>query len=117
MNYSAPLLICHENEDFRSMLRDMLIKHGFFQLIEATSLQEAQHAIKSMEDDYLVILQDKFTSERVESNIFEKKRFIVLTASDNEQMNLLAIRFGVKHILSFPFSSRTLFGKIIEINQ
>jgi DNA-binding NtrC family response regulator len=115
MNLSIPMLICDDNEDFRSLLRDMLIKHGFFHVVEAASMEEAERLIRSLSQNHLVIIQSRLVNDQIASQLRSLQRFMVLGNPEDERTALLAVQFGVKHLLSFPFASRMLFEKISDI--
>jgi DNA-binding NtrC family response regulator len=117
MNMSIPILLCDENEDFRCLLRDMLIKHGFFHVVEAASHHECQDLLSRQAQQHLIIIQSQLLNDELLPLLQSKQRFIVIARPEEPRTALLAARLGVKHFLNFPFSSRMLFEKIQQINQ
>jgi DNA-binding NtrC family response regulator len=115
MNLATPFLICNQNENFRSLLREMLIKHGFFHVLEASSAFELQEIIKHQKQSHFIIIQGSLIVKDV-IDLRTNKNFIIIGQANDEAIVALAARFGVKHFLSFPFSSQNLFDKIQELS-
>ena len=111
MNYPNPILICDENENFRSLLRDMLTKNGFFHVIEAAKADEALSLMKQSKDFLVLITAHQFSSELIDS-LQTQKSFLVFAEGKDTNTLTLAARLGVNHIISYPFHSQKLIEKI-----
>lgn len=111
MNYPNPILICDENENFRSLLRDMLTKNGFFHVIETSKFDEAIVLMKQRKDFIVLITGKKINTEIINSLQSQKSFLIFADAKDSNVINLAA-RIGVNHIISYPFHSQKLIQKI-----
>jgi DNA-binding response OmpR family regulator len=114
MNHSPPILICETNEELRALLREMLIKHGHFHLLEVQSEQELAKALHSQEDQFLLI-EKKLLGPELRQRLRQRDKFIVFAQPDDEETPILASLFGVRHIVSFPYSSKSLSDKIGEL--
>jgi DNA-binding NtrC family response regulator len=117
MNLSNPILISDRSEDFRSLLRDMLTKHGFFHVLEASNEEETLQAIKQEKKPVFILIQQDVLNGELTEILSKRKNFIVIGQPDQPQTVNLAARLGVKHILNFPFSSLILLDKISAIAQ
>lgn len=115
MNLSTPILICDQSEDFRVLLRDMLTKHGFFHIVEATSYKEGAAYLKVQANNCFSIIRDDCMNEEIMALVEKSNSFIVLTRPENPTTTALAARLGIMHFLSFPFSSQKLLEKINQI--
>lgn len=115
MNLSAPVLICHESEDFRSLLREMLTRNGFFHILESHSTEECSSLLRSAESLQLLFIQASLLNENVSENL-EGKNFLILVQAEDPSAMQLAARYGVGHLLSFPFSSQYLLEKIRSLS-
>ena len=111
MNFSNPILICDENEEFRILIRDMLTKNGFFHVLEASSTEEAMQILNE-KHDFFVLIQSKALTAEISSILEAQKNFIVFADNQDERTTTLGARLGVHHIMSFPFHSRKLMDKI-----
>lgn len=111
MNFSNPILICDENEEFRILVRDMLTKNGFFHIIEASSQKELFDFLKVNSND-LVLIEQKMLSSELKTKLKEQKNYIIFANSTEETTPLIAATMGVEHVLSYPFYSRKLIDKI-----
>ncbi len=117
MNLATPIIIVHPKEDFRSLLRDMLIKHGFFHLIEASSSEELHALLKQNVNERFFLVQSHLMDEIAMEAIIKNENFIVFAQPDDNRAIFLSTRLGVKRIISFPFSSQYLVEKIKEVSQ
>jgi DNA-binding NtrC family response regulator len=111
MNFSNPILICDENEEFRILVRDMLTKNGFFHVLEASNTNEAMEILKN-KNDFFVLIEAKALSAEVTPALERQKNFIVFADHRRPETLTLAARLGVNHVMSFPFHSRKLIDKI-----
>ncbi len=111
MNYSNPILICDENEEFRALIRDMLTKNGFFHVIEASNSNEAIDIING-KNDFFVLIEAKVLSSEIYLQLESQKNFIVFADVHEEATQILSARLGVSHIMSYPLHSRKLIDKI-----
>lgn len=117
MNLATPILIANQNEDFRSLLREMLTKHGFFHVLEASSTDELIEMMTKEKKNCFVIVQGPFINERFAPLLLEQKDYIILAQPDDEKSLPLVARFGVRRFMSFPFSSKDLLTKIQKISS
>ena len=115
MNLSQPMLICDENEEFRFLLRDMLTRNGYFHVLEATSTAEATALIREDRKDIFVLIDSHILEDDVLQILSSKKHFIVFNHQDDKKTPLLAARLGVRHLMSYPFSSGKLVKKIMSL--
>jgi len=111
MNFSNPILICDENEDFRLLLRDMLTRNGFFHVLEAGSNNEIIHLLREKKD-YLVLIDQKSLTREVKENLRHQKNFIVFADSQDLRTAITATQLGVSHVMSYPVRSRKLIERI-----
>jgi CheY-like chemotaxis protein len=111
MNFSNPILICDENEEFRLLLRDMLTKNGFFHVIEASSDAEA-HAYLRGRSEYLVLVGGTLARGPLLSELQSQRDFVVFSDPAGADAPTLAVRLGVAHVMSYPVYSRKLLEKL-----
>lgn len=112
MNSANPIFICHNNEDFRILLRDMLTKHGFFNVIDSSSLEALLPLEKKESQEPFWIFESELIDENILCKFSKKNRLIVLVQAKNENAFKWATTFGTKNLLQFPFSSKILFEKL-----
>lgn len=111
MNYSNPILICNENEEFRILIRDMLTKNGFFHIFETANNKEALDLL-SEKKDLFVLVEAKALNSDMTTKLNEVKNFIVFAESNDPRTLTLAAKLGVDHVMSYPFHSKKLLEKI-----
>lgn len=109
MNLSIPILIADEHEEIRLLQREMLTKHGFFHVVEAHSQEEVDQLI---EDNQFIIIHKNMLNDRLMRRIVKTKNFLVVCQTDDQETLTLAAYFGVKHLISFPYSARSLVERI-----
>lgn len=109
MNLSIPILICDENEEIRLLQKDMLTKHGYFHLVEAHSAEEA---LQLVSPEQFILIHKNLVNEKMKKILFERSRFLIVSQSDQNETMHLSAYFGVSHLISFPYSSRSLVDKI-----
>lgn len=117
MRHSLPILLCSKNEDFRSLIREMLGKSGYFHVLEAGNKEETHELLKGHAQSSLTIIQYDFLSDDIEGMLKKNGQFIVLSQSESEDAIVKTAILGVEHFLSFPFSSRHLMEKIEQLIQ
>ncbi len=117
MRHSLPILLCSNNEDFRTLIREMLGKSGFFHVLEAGNSEETRELLKSHAEGALTIIQYDLLNEEVTKMLRKSGQFIVLSQSESEDAIVKTAILGVEHFLSFPFSSRHLMEKIEQLIQ
>lgn len=117
MQHSLPVLLCSSNEDFRSLIREMLAKNGFFHVLEAGDKSETSDLLKGQGQNALAIIQVDLLNEEISKSLMRSKKFIILSQSESDEDIVKAAILGVDHFLSFPFSSRLLLEKIEKITQ
>ncbi len=114
MNYAIPVLVCHQNEDFRFYLRDMLSKHGFFHVIEAATPEEVS-SLMSNEKKFFAIVHSDLAGDSILQTLKKGSNGYLFIAQPGEKRSLdLAVKMGVAHIISFPFPSQHLVEKIMQ---
>lgn len=111
MNYSNPILICDENEEFRVLVRDMLTKNGFFHVVEASTSNEAVDFLRG-KNEYLVLVHAAMMTKDLSSHLSKQKDFVIFADNAEAETALLAARVGVHHIMSYPFHSRKLINRL-----
>lgn len=109
MKHSLPLVICDENEAARLLLKSMLTKHGFFHLIEA---QNQEELLPWLNDDQFILIHKRLVNDELRNKLSLRKNFLIIAQADDPQTVDLAAFFGVKHFISFPYSSKGLVEKI-----
>jgi CheY-like chemotaxis protein len=109
MNLATPIIICDENEDIRLLLTEMLTKHGFFHLVEAHSPEELLQLLTAQQ---FILIHKNLINEKIKKVLSQRSNFLIIAQADaNETFNLAAY-FGVKHLISFPYTSKDLVEKI-----
>lgn len=111
MNFSNPILICDENEEFRILVRDMLTKNGFFHVLEAATANEALEVLRDKKG-YFVLIESKALNRDVSETLRKQKNFIIFADNSDAKTAMLAAEMGVEHVMSYPFHSRKLIDKI-----
>ncbi len=109
MNLSIPIIICDENEDIRLLLKEMLTKHGYFHLVEASTPEEVLQLITN---EQFVLIHKNLLNEKIISLLSQRTNFLIISQSDASETVNLSARFGVKHLISFPYTSKGLAEKI-----
>ena len=109
MNLSAPIIICDENEDIRRLLKEMLTKHGFFHLVEAHSPDEA---IQLLSEEQFILIDKNLVNEKIKKILSQRRNFLIVAQADADETIHLSALFGVKHVISFPYTSKSLVEKI-----
>lgn len=116
MDLSIPILICEEREEIRTLIRTMLTKHGFFHLIEAMTPEEVVQ-LASREKKHFMLIHKDLLNDRVKSLLNGRKHFLVISPTEDNATLELASRYGVNHLISFPYSSKKLAEKITEMSS
>jgi len=109
MNLSIPIIICDENEEVRRLIKEMLIKNGFFHLVEAHTREEVTQLTAT---NHFIIIHKKLLDENIKQQILRTKHYLIVAQNDDEDTAKLSAVFGVKHLISFPYTSRVLVEKI-----
>lgn len=109
MRHSPPLVICDENEAVRLLLKSMLTKHGFFHLIE---VQNQAELLPWLKNDEFILIHKNLLNEELKQRLTQRKNFLIISQADDPETIDLAAFFGVKHFISFPYSSKSLVEKI-----
>ncbi len=110
MNFSTPILICDENEEFRILLREMLTKNGYFHIVEASTEAEAISQLGGR-TDFLVLVNGAFASNFLLEKLRLQRDFVIFADPTHSKTLALAMRFGVEHVMSYPIHSRKLLEK------
>lgn len=117
MNLAIPIIICTKSEEFRILIREMLTKNGFFHVVEASNAEETNTLMKEEKHPFFTLIQLDNLSEEVLKTLGQNKSYIIIGQPDDPRTVNMAARLGVKHFLSFPFSSQMLVDKIQNILQ
>ncbi len=110
MNFSTPILICDDNEEFRLLLRDMLTKNGYFHIVEASTEAEALAHLGGR-TGFLVMVNGTFVTDLLLENVRAQRDFVVFADPREGLGQALAMRLGVTHVMSYPVHSRKLLEK------
>lgn len=114
MKQLPAILIFHSNDEFRSMLKDMLIKHGFFYLLD-TGSDEVFWKLKEKNKTHFTLVENNLVNQQlIEQFKTDSSSFLILGQTTEKKTHLLSTLFGVSAIMSFPFPSQKLAQKIIE---
>lgn len=111
MNFTKPILICDENEEFRILVRDMLTKNGFFHIVEASKSEEALTILKKQTNHFVLINAHELNLALTEE-LSKQGNYLVMANNNSPETLTLSARLGVNSILSFPFHSKKLIDKI-----
>lgn len=114
MNFSNPILICDENEEFRLMVREMLTKNGFFHVVEASHSEEAIDILR-MKRDYFVLIQAGMMDEEISGELKRQKNFIIFADHTDPDTALLTVRVGVERMMDYPIHSKKLIKRLQAI--
>lgn len=117
MKHSLPVLVASKNEELRLLIREMLGRHGFFHVLEAQSEEEAHSFYLQHTEKSLSLIHHTLMNAKMLTLLSQQKNFLVVSQTDEEKSIMWAAQLGVKHFVSFPFSSRELLNKINEILQ
>lgn len=112
MNLSIPILICDKTEDVRLLLKEMLTKHGYFHLLEASTADEFSQLFTN---EKFVLIHKNFITPAIKKVLSQRGKFLIIAQADSSDTALLATTFGVKHLISFPYTSKTLVTKINDL--
>lgn len=112
MNLSIPILIYDKSEDVRLLLKEMLIKHGYFHLFEAATADEFSQLVTN---EIFILIQKKFITPEIKTLLSQRKNFLIIGQADSNDTTQLATTFGVKHLISFPYTSTSLVAKINDL--
>ncbi len=112
---SLPILVASENEDFRSFLRSQLEKNGFFHIFEAETSSQVEEFLNVQKEKSFTLLHHTLMNRSIVDNLYERKEFIIIAPKDNDDLTIWSAQLGVKHFMSFPFSSTRLMDKMNEI--
>lgn len=112
MNLSTPILICDPNEEIRLLLKNMLTRHGFFHLIEA---QNTEEILRIVNDDQFILIHKSLLNDELKKSLSNKKSFLIISQTEDQDTINLSAFFGVKHLMSFPYSSKSLVQKISNL--
>lgn len=114
MKQLPSLLIFHSNNEFRSMMKDMLVKHGFFYLLD-TAESEVFWELKEKNSKHFILVENKLVDKKlIEQFSSKKSHFLILGQTDEKKTHELSTLFGTDAIISFPFPSEKLREKIIK---
>ena len=90
----------------------MLTKHGYFHLLEAANADEFSQLITS---EQFILIHKNFINPGIKFQLAERERFLIIGQADSTDTTLLATTFGVKHLISFPYTANSLVTKINDL--
>lgn len=105
-------MIADEHEEIRLLQKEMLMKHGYFHLMEANNAQEV---IQHWQENQFIIIHRSIVNGALKNLLSSRSNFLVICQPDDPEILTLAAQLGVKHLLSFPYSSATLVEKIQQV--
>lgn len=111
MKQLPPLLIYHSNDEFRALLKEMVIKHGFFYLLD-TGKEEIFWELKDKNRNHFVLIENKLVDRKIIEQFKDNSQFLILGQTEEKKTHQLSTLFGTDAILSFPFPSEQLSKKI-----
>lgn len=92
----------------------MLIKHGFFNLLD-TSSEEVFWKLKENNKSHFTLVENHLVNEQLIAELRKDNSHFLITGQISEKKtHLLSTLFGVSSVISFPFPSARLAQKIIE---
>lgn len=112
MNLHFSILIADEHEEIRLLQKDMLMKHGYFHLMEANNAEEV---LQQWQENQFVIIHRSLLNGELKKLLSNRAKFLVICQPDDPEALTLAAQLGVKHLLSFPYSSSTLIERIQQV--
>jgi DNA-binding NtrC family response regulator len=111
MNLDYPIIIFHDNEEFRVLLREMLTKNGFFHLFEANTQDDLEQFLIEKKD-HLILIDSSMLSERIVSILKNQKNYLIFTDKMNNNTPVIAASHGIEKVITFPITSHRLIQKI-----
>ena len=114
MNFSNPILVYSHNEQFRLLIRDMLMKNGFFHIVESATETETVNYL-NLKKDYVILIDSKILTPHIQKLLNKQKDFLVFSDKADELTGALAAKIGTGKILCYPLHSRKLMDKIGQI--
>jgi DNA-directed RNA polymerase len=66
-------------------------------------------------DEQFVLIHQNLIDERVKNILSQRKNFLIIAQADSAKTTTLSANFGVRHIVSFPYTSKSLVAKINEL--
>ncbi len=115
MNPTIPFLICHKNEDFRNLLKEMLSKMGFYHILDIESLSSElkSNVLLNKKNIFLLIEEEQTHSKSFE--ILSHEKIIILAKSESKNLIKTIAHHGLEKVLTFPFTSEYLAKKISHL--
>lgn len=96
------------------MIKDMLIKYGFFYLLDTAS-EEIFWELKDKNKQHFILVENNLVNTKLAEKLTNSKHgFLILGQTDEKKTHVLSTLFGVDALMSFPFPSEKLAKKIIE---
>lgn len=96
------------------MLKDMLIKHGFFYLLD-TGNEEIFWDLREKNKHHFILIENALVDDKViEKAVLQAKNYLILGQRDEKKTHKLSTIFGTDAVMSFPFPSEKLSQKIID---
>lgn len=96
------------------MIKDMLIKYGFFYLLDTAS-EEIFWELKDKNKQHFIVVENNLVTTKLSDKLARSlSGFLILGQTDEAKTHHLSTLFGVDAVMSFPFPSEKLAKKIIE---
>lgn len=113
MKQLPALLIYHSNDEFRSLLKEMVIKHGFFYLLD-TGKDEVFWELREKNKSHFVLIENNLVDKKLIEQFKNNTHFLILGQVTEKKTHQLSTLFGSDAIMSFPFPSEKLSQKITQ---
>jgi hypothetical protein len=89
----------------------MLMKNGFFHVVETSSIEEAKTYL-ILKNDYFVLIDSQQITSDISTMLLKQKDFLIFAESTDINTVALAAKLGVHRIMSYPFHARKLLERI-----
>ena len=74
--------------------------------------QSSQEVLQFLSPEQFLIIHKNLLNDQIKKLLSHRENYLIIAQNDeSETVNLAAI-FGVKHMISFPYSSKSLVEKI-----
>jgi len=107
-------LIYHQNEVFRTLIKEMLTKIGYYHILENAHFEKSndKFSFNPEINESFILIDGELINKEVSKTLTKNKNYLILCSPNTENIFKLSVVHGVHRILTFPFSSQFLSGKI-----
>lgn len=91
-------------------MKDMLVKNGFFHTFEASSKSECIMIMNNEKENFFTLIQAEMVDEEIANRLMGEEKFLILEGGHSS--TAFIAKLGVKHFISFPFSSQKLIERM-----